>query len=125
VGVSNELSEEQRNWELLEDARSVVADHADSISAELKASLSYATRRHDATGAASVLASGGGASVPGLLDRVQRASEERIRAIRPADIAASPKDPLAATLAMDPRLACAAGLALEPTAALQLEAATA
>lgn len=123
VGVAGDLAAEQQGWELLDDARSVVADHADSLGRELKASLSYATRRYGATGSMGAVASGGGACVPGLIARVHTASDEAVRMLRPSDFATPPTDPMTAALAQDPRLACAAGLAIDPTPASILEAA--
>jgi len=123
VGVLRDLPEEQQSWELLDDARTIVADHIESIGTEVKASLSYALRRYGATGSAGIVATGGGACVPGLLDRVQTISEERVRPLRASEIASAPADPLAAALAADPRLACAAGLTLMPTPTAPLEAA--
>lgn len=115
VGVNKDLPEEQRGWELLDDARGIVSDHIESIGNEVKASLSYALRRYSATGSAGVIATGGGACVPGLIEQVQQISDERVVPLRPMDLASAAKDPLASALAADPRLACAAGLALDPT----------
>ncbi len=114
VGVLNDLPEDQRDWELLDDARSIVADHAEAIGSELKASLSYAMRRYGARGSMGVAASGGGACVPGMLARIQEAAEESVRALRTSDFASAPADPLLTALATDPRLVCAAGLAIDP-----------
>ncbi len=121
VGIAAELPEEQRSWELLEDARALVGDHAEAVGRELKASLSYAMRRYGATGSTGAVACGGGADVPGLLERVQQAADERVRALRPNELGAAPADPMAAALAADPRLSIAAGLALDAQASPKRE----
>ena len=114
VGISDDLPEEQRVWELLDDARAIITEHAESIGRELKASLAYAVRRYGAAGTLGAVGAGGGACVPGLLDRVQLAADERLRPLLPRDLAAPPDDPTGALLAGDARLACAAGLAVAP-----------
>lgn len=122
VGLSIDLPEEQRNWELLDDARAIVADHFDTVGNEVKASLSYATRRYSATGSSGVVAAGGGAAIPGVIERLQRLADERIRTVCPSDLAAAPDDPIISALCTDPRLTCAAGLAISPAGVHAMEA---
>ncbi len=114
VGISDDLPEEQRVWELLDDARAIITDYAESIGRELKASLSYAVRRYGASGSLGALGAGGGACVPGLLARVQLAADGPLRPLLPRDLASPPEEPTGALLAADARLACATGLAVAP-----------
>lgn len=123
VGLSTELPEDQRTWELLDDARAILADHFETVGSELRASLSYAARRYSATGSAGVIAAGGGAAIPGVIDRLQRLADERIRTICPGDLAAAQDEPMVGALSLDPRLTCAAGLAITPTGTPAMEVA--
>ena len=64
--------------EQAEDARALVCAHADALAGELRASMSYATRRFDAS-LSRVLLSGAGADIPGLADRIgQRTGVEAV-----------------------------------------------
>jgi Tfp pilus assembly PilM family ATPase len=57
--------------EQAEDARALICAHADALAGELRASMSYATRRFNGTLSRIVLC-GHGADIPGLADRITR-----------------------------------------------------
>lgn len=116
IGLGDDLTEEQRAWEMLDDARGIITDFADAIGAEVKASLAYASRRHGSAEVGAVMAAGGGAAVPGLTTRIERSADAAVRMLRPSVVAPIPDDPLVRVLAEDPRLACATGLATHATA---------
>lgn len=113
IGLTSELADEQRGWELLDDARAAIGDYADSVGAEVKASLSYANRRYASTETEGVLLAGGGAVIPGISPRIEAAADSPVRTLSPA---AGTGDADA-----DPRIACAAGLALWSDAASRQE----
>lgn len=113
IGLATELTEEQRGWELLDDARSAIGDYAESIGAEMKASLSYANRRYAAAETESILLAGGGAAVPGVAARIEAAAECSVRSLSPGGGTGDGS--------ADPHLACAAGLALWSDAASRQE----
>lgn len=121
IGLGEDLTPEQRDWEMLDDARAAIGDFADAIGAEVKASLAYASRRHGSSELGAVMAAGGGAAVPGLAERIERGAEATVRLLRPSMAAAPPDDPLASALADDPRLACATGLAAHQLACARTE----
>lgn len=116
IGLGDDLTDEQRAWEMLDDARGIITDFADAIGAEVKASLAYASRRHGSAEVGTVMAAGGGAAVAGMTSRIERGAEATVRMLRPSLAAAVADDPLVRALADDPRLACAAGLATHATA---------
>lgn len=108
IGLDAELTEEQRGWQLLDEARAAIADYADAVGSEIRASLTYAARRYASGGTDGVLLAGGGAESPGVAARIERAAEAPVRT-------------LAAGASHGPALACAAGLALWTDAAERQE----
>ncbi len=113
VGVDGDGLSGPQAGELLDDARAVAAEHCDGLATEIKASLSYALRRYGASGAQGVWVVGGGACVPGYVERLRSGVSERVDALRTTDVACAPDDAIAGELAADPRLTCAAGLAMD------------
>ncbi len=98
--------------EQAEDARALVCAHADALAGELRASMSYATRRFDAA-LTRVLLTGAGADIPGLADRLaQRTGVEAVIA-RVDTLASAPLPPNDIDPALlGPGSAVALGLAL-------------
>lgn len=71
-----------------DDLRTLIAAHADTIAAEIKASMSYATRRFESP-VSRVLVAGGAATAPGWVERLGQRCDVQTQAARADALAAA------------------------------------
>jgi type IV pilus assembly protein PilM len=73
--------------DLLNDRRRIISDYATSLIEELEAPFAYASRQYDGARVQRTLLVGGGASVPGLVQRLAGGLEVDVDVACPAEIA--------------------------------------
>jgi len=85
-----EVAEGAEGGDPFEAARGVMASHFEQVSDEIRAPLFYAMQQYPGTSVERLLLAGGGASIPGLPERLTSMLDVGTHVVRPADLAECP-----------------------------------
>ncbi len=111
VGLDMEIQELKDESELLDEARAIIAEGADQLAVEVRASASYAGRRFGEN-VDRLLIAGEGASIPGLVKRLARKLETEARSVSIEDVLNAPYPEGEIAVSAFAPLVLATGLAL-------------